>query len=143
MVRSKMRPVVQHTIMMLAILAILGCAGGPAPLSQDSLIRPGDDYIVFGLSVFCAAADSHCLKERLNSCLGQTRKQHIRENGRPTKLTLLTSGGAIAEWPLRGSKDQVTFTYDKRGIAREWVYDRNRTQATAKEAIPRTPPSAR
>ena len=134
-----MRLVVQHTITLLGILAILGCAGERVSPSQDSSSRPADDYIVFGLSVFCNPWDSRCLKERFNRCLGQTRKQHIRENGRPAKLTL-TSGGAIAEWPLRGSKDRVTFVYDKSGIAREWVYDGTRTQVGSK-AVLRMPPS--
>ena len=139
MVRVKIRLVFQHTITVLGILAILGCAGGSAVPSKDSVSRPHEDYIVFGLSVICATIDSHCLEERFNSCLGQTRIQHIRENGRPAKLTLLSSGGAIAEWPLRGSKDKVTFTYDKRGVAREWSYDGTRTHATSK-AVRRTAP---
>ena len=128
----KMRLVVQHTITLLGILAILGCAARASSPSKDSSSRPHEDYIVFGLSVVCATVDSQCLQERFNSCLGETRKQHIRENGRPAKLTLLTSGGAIAEWPLRGSKDTVTFTYDKGGIARAWQYDGTRIQATSK-----------
>ena len=90
--------------------------------------------------MFCATVDSQCLEERFNSCLGETRKQHIRENGRPAKLTLLTSGGAIAEWPLRGSNDTVTFTYDKGGIARAWKYDGARIQATSKP-VRRTRPA--
>jgi hypothetical protein len=142
MERVKMRLVVQHTITLLGILVILGCGGGRASLSQDSPGRPDDDYIVFGRSVFCPTVDSHCLEEQFNGCLGQTRKQHIRENGRPAKLTLLTSGGAIAEWPLRGSKDTVTFMYDKHGIARDWVYDGTRIQGASK-AVRRTPPSRR
>jgi hypothetical protein len=136
----KMRLVVQHTITLLGILAILGCTGGSASPSRDSSSRPHDDYIIFGLSVFCATVDSHCVKQRFNGSLGQTRIQHIRENGRPAKLMLLTSGGATAEWPIRGSKDKVTFTYDKRGIAREWKYDGTRIQATSK-AVRRTSPS--
>jgi hypothetical protein len=140
MLRMKMRLVVQHTIMLLGILVILGCTGRTPSTSNNSLGQPHQDYIVFGLSVFCATVDSECLQERLNSCLGETRKQHIRENGRPVKLTLLTAGGAIAEWPLRGSKDTLTFTYDKRGIARAWKYDGTRIQAISKPAR-RTPPA--
>ena len=128
----KIRLVLQHSIMLLSMLAILGCARLSSSPSKDASSRPHEDYIIFGLSVFCATVDSRCLKEEFNSSLGQSRIQHIRENGRPTKLTLLPSGGAIAEWPLRGSKDKVTFTYDTQGIAREWKYDGARIQATSK-----------
>jgi hypothetical protein len=132
MIHVKMQRVIRHTIILLGILALLGCAGKSVPSSKDASSRPHEDYIVFGLSVFCATKDFHCLEERFNDCLGQTRKQHIRENGRPAKLTLLTSGRAIAEWPLRGSKDILTFTYDKRGVAREWKYDGPGMEATSK-----------
>ena len=130
----------EHTIILLGMLAILGCARVTSPPSKDFSSRPHEDYIVFGLSVFCATIDAHCLEERLNASLGQSRIQHIRENGRPTKLTLLTSGGAIAEWPLRGSKDKLTFTYDRHGIAREWKYDGARIHAISKAVRP-APPS--
>ena len=130
---------VRHTITLLSILALLGCAGSTSP-SGDARSRPHDDYIIFGLSVFCAGADSYCLEERLNACLGQTRKQHIRENGRPAALTLQQSGEAIAEWPLRGSKNRVTFTYDRQGIARGWKYDGTHIQAIS-NAVRRTSPS--
>ena len=136
MVHLRLGLVVQRSITMLGILAIAGCAG----VSESPSRLPHDDYIVFGLSVFCPTVDSRCLEQRFNSCLGQTRKQHIRENGRPATLTLLMSGGAIAEWPLRGTKDRVTFTYDKLGIAREWKYYGTRPHATSK-AVQRTPPS--
>jgi hypothetical protein len=140
MTRVKMRLVLQHSIMLLGLLAILGCARVNSFPSKDPPSRPHEDYIVFGLSVICATVDSHCLEERFNGCLGQTRIQHIRENGRPVKLTILTSGGAIAEWPLRGSKGKVTFTYDMRGIAREWSYDGIRTHITSKAARNTPPP---
>jgi len=123
----KIRLFTQYSISLLGILALLGCAALNTSRNKDPSNRPRDDYIVFGLSVFCSAADSRCLKEQLDSCLGQTRKQHIRENGRPAKLTLLAKGGAMAEWPLRGSKDSVSITYDRTGIARKWSFGSTHT----------------
>jgi hypothetical protein len=44
----------------------------------------------------------------------------------------LATGGAIAEWHLRGSRDRVTFTYDTSGLAREWKYNGAQVLSTAK-----------
>ena len=93
----------------LVLLAIYGCrsftgtpSAGPSQTQAD--------YVVFGLSVFCVPTDSLCLEAQFNRSLGQTRKLHIRENGRPQTLTLLTNGEALAEWQLRGSGGRVTMT---------------------------------
>jgi hypothetical protein len=94
------------------------------PCALQIFARPSySDYVVFRLSVLCASTDSKCLKEGFNRCLGQTRKVHIRENGRPGKFTLLTTGEAVAEWRLRASGDRVTITYDNLGVALDWIYD--------------------
>jgi hypothetical protein len=109
-------------IVALSLVATLGCAGwraAPPATARTTHL----DYVVFGLSVFCASTDSPCLEQQFNRCLGQTRKRHIRENGRPQKLTRFTEGGALAEWWLRGSGDRVTITYDNQGVAREWTYE--------------------
>jgi hypothetical protein len=97
------------------------------------------DYVVFGLTVFCAPTDSLCLEEQFDHSLGQTRKRHIRENGRPGTLTLLTNGEALAEWRLRGSGDRVTMTYDTRGVAREWRYEGSRRALYGPVARPASP----
>ena len=107
--------------MAFVLLAVYGCRSYTAtPFGGAN--QPQADYVVFGLSVFCPATDAQCLADRFNRSLGQTRKQHIRENGRPYELTLLTNGNALAEWRFRGSGDHVTITYDPQGIAREWRY---------------------
>ena len=109
----------------LVLLAIYGCrsyTGTPSVGPSQTQA----DYVVFGLSVFCVPTDSLCLEAQFNRSLGQTRKLHIRENGRPQTLTLLTNGEALAEWRLRGSGGRVTMTYDTHGIAREWKYEESR-----------------
>ena len=97
------------------------------------------DYVVFGLSVFCAPTDSLCLEEQFGRSLGQTRKRHIRENGRPYTLPLLTNGEALAEWRFRGSGGRVTMTYDTDGIAREWRYEGSRRALYGPVARPASP----
>ena len=112
---------IRYTLALLGITMILGCSGS---LRSADFPRPSySDYVVFGLSVLCASTDSQCLKKSFNRCLGQNRKQQIRENGRPGKLTLLTTGEAVAEWRLRASGDRVTITYDNLGVARDWIYE--------------------
>ena len=106
----------------LILMAIYGCRSYTAPPPAESG-QTHADYVVFGLSVFCPATDSRCLGDQFNRSLGQTRKQHIRENGRPQQLTLFTNGDAVAEWRFRGSGDHVTITYDSGGIARKWRYE--------------------
>ena len=110
---------IRYSLALLGITMILGCSGSSALRSADFAHPSYSDYVVFGLSVLCASTDSLCLEEGFNHCLGQTRKGHIRENGRPGKLSLLTTGEAIAEWRLRASGDRVTITYDTRGVARD------------------------
>jgi hypothetical protein len=114
---------IRYTLALLSITTILGCSGSSALRSADFARPSYSDYVIFGLSVLCASTDFKCLKEGFNRCLGQTRKVHIRENGRPGKLTLLTTGEAVAEWQLRASGDRVTITYDNLGVARDWIYD--------------------
>lgn len=106
---------------LVGLIAIHGCSASPSVRSADP--PPPAGYVVFGSWVLCASMDAQCLEERFNRCLGQTRKQHIRDNGRPQKLTLLTTGEAIAEWELRASGDRVIITYDHQGMAREWSYE--------------------
>lgn len=113
----------QSSVAMLCLLATLACSESRAVRSANSARPQHVDYVVFGSWVLCASEDSHCLEERFNRCLGQTRKEHIRDNGRPQKLTLLLTGDAIAEWELRASGDRVIITYDHQGIAREWSYE--------------------
>ena len=122
----------------LVLLAIYGCrsyTGTPSVGPSQTQA----DYVVFGLSVFCAPTDSLCLEEQLNRSLGQTRKLHIRENGRPQTLTLLTNGEALAEWRLRGSGGRVTMTYDTHGIAREWSYQEPLRSHSGPVARPASP----
>ena len=114
---------VPYSLALLFMVMISGCSESRALRSADSSRLPYSDYVVFGLSVLCDSADSLCLEKGFNHCLGQTRKGHIRENGRPGKLSLLTTGEAIAEWRLRASGDRVTITYDTRGVARDWLYE--------------------
>ena len=106
----------------IVLLAIYGCRSYTAAPSRAPRHTPAD-YVVFGLSVFCPATDSQCLADRFDQTLGQTRKQHIRENGRPHQLTVFTNGGALAELRFRGSGDHLAITYDPQGIAREWRYE--------------------
>ena len=122
----------------LVLLAIYGCrsytgtpSAGPSQTQAD--------YVVFGLSVFCVPTDSLCLEAQFNRSLGQTRKLHIRENGRPQTLTLLTNGEALAEWQLRGSGGRVTMTYDTHGIAHEWRYEESRRSFYGPVARPASP----
>ena len=117
------RLLVPYSLVLLVMIMITGCSESRAFRSADSSRLPYSDYVVFGLSVLCASTDFKCLKEGFNRCLGQTRKVHIRENSRPGKLTLLTTGEAIAEWRLRASGDRVTITYDNQGVARDWLYE--------------------
>src|SRR5205823_13947116 len=114
---------IPYSLALLGMVMILGCSESRVLRSADSAPPPYSDYVVFGLSVLCSSTDSQCLKEGFNRCLGQTRKGQIRENGRPGKLTLLTTGEAIAEWRLRASGDRVTITYDNHGVARDWLYE--------------------
>ena len=114
---------IPYSLALLGIVMILGCSESKTLRSADSARPPYSDYVVFGLSVLCSSTDSQCLKEGFNRSLGQTRKGQIRQNGRPGKLTLLTTGEAIAEWRLRASGDRVTITYDNLGVARDWIYD--------------------
>jgi hypothetical protein len=114
---------IRYSLALLGMTMFLGCSGSSALRSADFARPSYSDYVVFGLSVLCASTDFKCLKEGFNRCLGQTRKVHIRENGRPGKLTLLTTGEAVAEWRLRASVDRVTITYDNLGVARDWIYD--------------------
>ena len=114
---------VPYSLVLLVIVMIAGCSESRILRSAESSPLPYSDYVVFGLSVLCDSADSLCLEKGFNHCLGQTRKGHIRENGRPGKLSLLTTGEAIAEWRLRASGDRVTITYDTRGVARDWLYE--------------------
>ena len=114
---------VPYSLALLGMVMISGCSESRILRSADSAHPPYSDYVVFGLSVLCASTDTLCLKEGFNRCLGQTRKGHIRENGRPGKLSLLTTGEAIAEWRLRASGDRVTITYDNQGVARDWMYE--------------------
>ena len=114
---------IRYSLALLGITMILGCSGSSALRSADFAHPSYSDYVVFGLSVLCASTDFRCLKEGFDRCLGQTRKVHIRENGRPGKLTLLTTGEAVAEWRLRASGDRVTITYDNHGLARDWLYE--------------------
>jgi len=114
---------IRYTLALLGITMILGCSGSSALRSADFARPSYSDYVVFGLSVLCASTDFRCLKEGFDRCLGETRKVHIRENGRPGKLTLLTTGEAIAEWRLRASGDRVTISYDNLGVARDWIYE--------------------
>ena len=114
---------IRYSLALLGITMILGCSGSSALRSADFAHPSYSDYVVFGLSVLCASTDFRCLKEGFDRCLGQTRKVHIRENGRPGKLTLLTTGEAVAEWRLRASGDRVTITYDTHGVARDWLYE--------------------
>jgi hypothetical protein len=120
------------------LVAILGCTGHTA-MSSANPSHKAADYVVFGLSVFCAPTDSLCLEEQFDRSLGQTRKRHIRENGRPHTLTLLTNGEALAEWRLRGSGGRVTMTYDTHGIAREWRYEESRRAFYGPVARPASP----
>ena len=117
---------IRYSLALLGITMIVGCSGSSALRSADFARPSYSDYVLFGLSVVCASTDFKCLKEGFNRCLGQTRKVHIRENGRPGKLTLLTTGEAIAEWRLRASGDRVTITYDDQGVARDWIYEGSR-----------------
>ena len=119
----KRLPLIRYTLALLGITMILGCAGSSGLHSADFARPSYSDYVVFGLSVLCASTDFKCLEEGFNRCLGQTRKVHIRENGCPGKLTLLTTGEAVAEWRLHASGDRVTITYDNLGVARDWIYD--------------------
>ena len=114
---------IPYSLALLGMVMILGCSEHKALSSADSVRPPYSDYVVFGLSVLCSSTDSQCLMKGFNRCLGQNRKQQIRENGRPGKLTFLTSGEAIAEWRLRASGDRVTITYDNQGIAHDWLYE--------------------
>ena len=114
---------IRYSLALLGITMILGCSGSSALRSADFAHPSYSDYVVFGLSVLCASTDFRCLKEGFDRCLGQTRKVHIRENSRPGKLTLLTTGEAIAEWRLRASVDRVIITYDNQGVARDWLYE--------------------
>ena len=114
---------IRYSLALLGITMILGCSGSSALRSADFAHPSYSDYVVFGLSVLCASTDFKCLKEGFNRCVGQTRKVHIRQNGRPGKLTLLTTGEIVAEWRLRASGDRVTITYDNLGVARDWIYD--------------------
>jgi hypothetical protein len=79
------------------------------------------------------------LEKQFNRSLGQTRKLHIRENGRPQTLTLLTNGEALAEWQFRGSGGRVTMTYDTHGIAREWRYEGSRRSLYGPAVRPASP----
>jgi len=117
------RLLVPYSLVLLVMIMITGCSESRAFRSAVSSRLPDSDYVVFGLSVLCASTDFKCLKEGFNRCLGQTRKVHIRENSRPGKLTLLTTGEIVAEWRLRASGDRVTITYDNLGVARDWIYE--------------------
>ncbi|MEP6601269.1 MAG: hypothetical protein ABJB49_05595 [Nitrospirota bacterium] len=117
---------IRYSLALLGISMIVGCSGSSAVRSADFARPSYSDYVLFGLSVVCVSTDFNCLKEGFNRCLGQTRKVHIRENGRPGKLTLLTTGEAIAEWRLRASGDRVSITYDNLGVARDWIYEGSR-----------------
>jgi hypothetical protein len=120
------------------LVAMLGCTGYPGMPSANPSYKTAA-YVVFGLSVFCAPTDALCLEEQFNRSLGQTRKRHIRENGRPQTLTLLTNGEALAEWRFRGSGGRVTMTYDTHGIAREWRYEGSRRALYGPVARPASP----
>jgi hypothetical protein len=113
-------------ILLLMVAPVLVAIFGCTRLTSVSSVNPNHkaaDYVVFGPSVFCGPTDFLCLEEQFDRSLGQTRKRHVRENGRPHTLTLLTNGEALAEWRFRRSDGRVTMTYDIHGIAREWRYE--------------------
>lgn len=95
--------------------------------------------------------DSQRLDElvpRLDSRLGQSKDAHIKRKGLPSGCTTLTTGEEVCEWRRGGAtsptmncspnivtggqncntsgggswEHRVMYTFDREGIAREWVY---------------------
>jgi hypothetical protein len=108
------------TMLWLCTVAACGTVNTTAVDTTD--IPPQVEYVAFGLSVLCLASDRDCLRERFNVCLGQTRKQHVRESGPPNHLTVFPNGTAVAEWRLKGSNGWVRIDYDAMGQATAWTY---------------------
>jgi len=106
----------------LLLITLLGCAEIRTGKGKDQPTLAGAHYVAFGSYVLCLSTDSDCLRAGFDSCLGESRKKHLFENGPPDQDSVPQQEGTHSEWRLRGSDDRITITYDQDGIARQWRY---------------------
>jgi hypothetical protein len=104
------------------LIALLGCAEMRTGKGKDQPTTSEAHYVTLGSHVLCLSSDSRCLRAGFDSCLGESRKKHLFENGPPDQMSVSQTEGTDSEWRLRGSEDRITITYDQDGIARKWRY---------------------